>query len=153
MFEWDMGTGKQVKAGQSLVVMSAMKMETSVAAPCDGIVRHVAVDVKDSVEAGEKLMSPCHEPCHRLALFSLPHLSPDLRGLAQCHSSRQCQDFLKDISEASFTRNNNQENLQNPSLHETCLPENPPSPPTAPHARTHTHTLPFEAPLSPPSLM
>ena len=45
--------GTQVKAGQALVVMSAMKMETSVAAPCDGVVRHVAVDLKDSVEAGQ----------------------------------------------------------------------------------------------------
>lgn len=42
-----------MKAGQALVIMSAMKMETSVAAPCDGVIKHVAVDIKDSVEAGQ----------------------------------------------------------------------------------------------------
>lgn len=52
--------GKEVKAGQALVVMSAMKMETSVAAPCNGIIRHVAVDMKDSVEAGQHFMSCCY---------------------------------------------------------------------------------------------
>ena len=48
--------GAQVKAGQALVVMSAMKMETSVAAPCDGTVRHVAVELKDSIDAGDLLV-------------------------------------------------------------------------------------------------
>lgn len=56
--------GKEVKAGQALVVMSAMKMETSVAAPCDGVIRHVAVDLKDTVEAGNPPKRPniCHMP-------------------------------------------------------------------------------------------
>lgn len=47
------GAGQRVKAGQALVQLSAMKMETAAAAPCDGVVRHVAVEAKDSVEAGE----------------------------------------------------------------------------------------------------
>ena len=47
-----------MKAGQALVIMSAMKMETSVAAPCDGVIRHVAVEVKDSIEAGQKAPHP-----------------------------------------------------------------------------------------------
>ena len=45
-----------VKAGQALITLSAMKMETSVAAPCAGLVRHVAVDPQDAVEAGDLLV-------------------------------------------------------------------------------------------------
>ncbi len=45
--------GSLVKAGQKLAVLSAMKMETAVQAPCDGLVRHVGVDKGDSVEAGK----------------------------------------------------------------------------------------------------
>lgn len=43
-----------MKAGQKLVVLSAMKMETAVQSPCDGLVRHVGVDKGDSLEAGER---------------------------------------------------------------------------------------------------
>ena len=46
--------GSLVKAGQKLVVLSAMKMETAVQSPCDGLVRHVGVDKGDSVDAGKK---------------------------------------------------------------------------------------------------
>lgn len=42
-----------MKAGQKLAVLSAMKMETAVQSPCDGLVRHVGVDKGDSLEAGE----------------------------------------------------------------------------------------------------
>jgi Biotin-requiring enzyme len=45
-------TGTRVKAGETLVVLSAMKMETAVGAPCSGVVQHVAVSVKDNIEAG-----------------------------------------------------------------------------------------------------
>ena len=41
-----------MKAGQKLAVLSAMKMETAVQSPCDGLVRHVGVDKGDSLEAG-----------------------------------------------------------------------------------------------------
>ena len=36
--------------------MSAMKMETTVAAPCDGVVSHVAVIKNDLLEAGDLLL-------------------------------------------------------------------------------------------------
>ena len=41
-----------MKAGQKLAVLSAMKMETAVQSPIDGLVRHVGVDKGDSVGAG-----------------------------------------------------------------------------------------------------
>lgn len=34
-------------------MLSAMKMETSVAAPCEGLVQHVAVEKGDAIDAGE----------------------------------------------------------------------------------------------------
>ena len=50
--------GSLVKAGQKLAVLSAMKMETAVQAPCDGLVRHVGVDKGDSLDAGKLLHAP-----------------------------------------------------------------------------------------------
>ena len=46
--------GEVVKAGDALIVISAMKMESQVAAPCDGTVAAVqALNAGDSVEAGQ----------------------------------------------------------------------------------------------------
>mmetsp|Transcript_38533 Transcript_38533/g.108941 ORF Transcript_38533/g.108941 Transcript_38533/m.108941 type:complete len:1254 (+) Transcript_38533:126-3887(+) len=49
--------GTNVAAGTALVVMSAMKMETTVSAPVAGIVKHVAVEKGDSLDGGDLLVS------------------------------------------------------------------------------------------------
>lgn len=46
--------GSTVKAGQALVVLSAMKMETSVSSPVNGTVQHVAVNKGDQIDAGAR---------------------------------------------------------------------------------------------------
>jgi pyruvate/2-oxoglutarate dehydrogenase complex dihydrolipoamide acyltransferase (E2) component len=48
--------GQVIAAGQVLAVMSAMKMETTVGAPCDGVVSHVAVIKNDILEAGDLMV-------------------------------------------------------------------------------------------------
>eukprot|EP01026_Neomeris_dumetosa_P053259 TRINITY_DN4753_c0_g1_i2.p1 TRINITY_DN4753_c0_g1~~TRINITY_DN4753_c0_g1_i2.p1 ORF type:complete len:477 (-),score=92.02 TRINITY_DN4753_c0_g1_i2:366-1583(-) len=48
--------GQLVSAGQQLCVMSAMKMETAIGAPCDGIVKHVAVIKGDTLDAMDLLV-------------------------------------------------------------------------------------------------
>ena len=45
-----------VKKGDRLLVMEAMKMQTTVYAPKDGIVRDLAVKTGDSVKAGDLLL-------------------------------------------------------------------------------------------------
>ncbi|KAK0523714.1 pyruvate carboxylase [Tilletia horrida] len=47
--------GHNVKAGDPLFIMSAMKMETTVSAPVGGKVERITVDVNDSVSAGDLL--------------------------------------------------------------------------------------------------
>jgi 3-methylcrotonyl-CoA carboxylase alpha subunit len=48
--------GDSVQAGQTLVVLEAMKMEIRVAAPADGVVKKVLVSVGDVVERGQRLV-------------------------------------------------------------------------------------------------
>lgn len=48
--------GQQVSAGETLLVLEAMKMETEVTAPKDGTVGHVAVSVGDAVQSGQILL-------------------------------------------------------------------------------------------------
>lgn len=45
--------GATVSAGQQLVVMSAMKMETAVCAPVSGTITQVAVEKNDTLDAGD----------------------------------------------------------------------------------------------------
>lgn len=45
-----------VKKGMPLVVLSAMKMETNVSAPCDGTVKKIGIALNNSVEAGDLLI-------------------------------------------------------------------------------------------------
>jgi pyruvate carboxylase len=63
--------GALVKAGEPLAVLSAMKMETAVCAPCDGIVQHVAVDAGDSIDAGDLVVRIAGE---------LPDVTDDARA-------------------------------------------------------------------------
>ena len=49
--------GEEVKAGMPLVVLSAMKMETTVSAPCDGRLRHIGVVANDACAAGDLLVA------------------------------------------------------------------------------------------------
>ena len=48
--------GDQVRAGQGIVVMEAMKMENELRAPADGIVRAIAATPGQAVEKGAKLV-------------------------------------------------------------------------------------------------
>ena len=50
------GEGDEVTDGQVLIVLEAMKMEHSLRAPYDGIVRSVAAASGDQVEAGQVLV-------------------------------------------------------------------------------------------------
>ncbi len=49
--------GDQVKAGQALLVLEAMKMETNISAPKDGQVAEIKVSVGDSVAVGDPLVT------------------------------------------------------------------------------------------------
>jgi pyruvate carboxylase len=49
--------GDRIKAGDPVVVLSAMKMETVVAAPHAGTVKRLAVAVGDAVDAGDLLLT------------------------------------------------------------------------------------------------
>ena len=49
--------GEDVKAGSAIAVLSAMKMETTVSAPCDGRVKHIAIVPKDTISAGDLLVA------------------------------------------------------------------------------------------------
>ena len=48
--------GADVKSGETLVVLEAMKMETEVTAPKDGKVKSVDVAVGDAVQGGQVLI-------------------------------------------------------------------------------------------------
>ena len=52
----DVAPGQAVQAGQTLVVLEAMKMELSVAAPVEGTVRDVHVTAGQLVARGQALV-------------------------------------------------------------------------------------------------
>lgn len=52
----NVAVGDAVKAGQVLLIIEAMKMENEVAAPCDGVVRQVAVSKGQAVATGDTLI-------------------------------------------------------------------------------------------------
>ncbi|GIH61757.1 5-oxoprolinase/urea amidolyase family protein [Microbispora siamensis] len=55
---WQIGVtpGRRIAAGQPLIVLEAMKMESAVPAPADGVVERVLVGPGDQVEAGTPLV-------------------------------------------------------------------------------------------------
>ena len=50
------GPGDQVSAGQALVIIEAMKMNTTIAAPTAGLVKAVNVAVGDAIREGQILV-------------------------------------------------------------------------------------------------
>ena len=55
VFKIEKQVGAQVKKGDAVVIIEAMKMEIPVVAPADGTVASVNVNVGDAVEAGAVL--------------------------------------------------------------------------------------------------
>lgn len=53
----DCKVGQAVKAGEKVITLEAMKMNTEVTAPADGTIQAVHVAPGDSVEEGQALMS------------------------------------------------------------------------------------------------
>jgi biotin carboxyl carrier protein len=49
--------GDEVKAGDTLIILEAMKMENSIKSPGEGVVKKVSVKKGDSVEKGQLLIS------------------------------------------------------------------------------------------------
>ena len=57
VFKVEASVGQAVKAGDSIVILEAMKMEIPVVAPEDGTVAGINVNVGDAVESGDLLAS------------------------------------------------------------------------------------------------
>ena len=57
VFKVEASVGQAVKAGDPVIILEAMKMESPVVAPQDGTVASIDVAVGDAVEAGATLAS------------------------------------------------------------------------------------------------
>ena len=57
IFKVNVSPGQQVKTGDPLIVLEAMKMETNVSAPKDGTIAEITVKPGDSVSVGDTLLS------------------------------------------------------------------------------------------------
>lgn len=56
VWQLNVAPGEQVTAGQPLLALEAMKMESRVPAPADGVVRQILARPGDQVEAGTPLL-------------------------------------------------------------------------------------------------
>lgn len=57
VFDLMVGPGQEVKEGDPLLILEAMKMENMIKAPRDGIIESVSVAKNDPVEKGQVLVS------------------------------------------------------------------------------------------------
>lgn len=55
VFKVEAAAGKAVKAGDTIIILEAMKMEIPVVAPQDGTIASIEVSVGDAVENGDTL--------------------------------------------------------------------------------------------------
>jgi len=55
IFEYKKQIGDSVKAGETVVVLEAMKMFNNLAAPCDGVIKEIGFEAGESVKKGEVL--------------------------------------------------------------------------------------------------
>ena len=53
----DVSSGQKVKAGETLILLEAMKMENPIVAPVDGTVEGIHISKGDTVETGALLIS------------------------------------------------------------------------------------------------
>ena len=53
----DVSSGQKVKAGETLILLEAMKMENPIVAPADGTVEGIHISKGDTVETGALLIS------------------------------------------------------------------------------------------------
>jgi len=55
IFEYKKQVGDTVKAGETVVVLEAMKMFNNLVAPCDGVIKEIGFEAGESVKKGEVL--------------------------------------------------------------------------------------------------
>jgi acetyl-CoA carboxylase carboxyltransferase component len=88
----DVREGDVVRQGQSLLTMTAMKMEHVVAAPTGGIVRRIGVSASDTVLAGHALLSlelrdETIDEAGAIAPTDLDHVRADLAEVRSRHAA------------------------------------------------------------------